>query len=245
MPRRARQRSSTDIYHVIIRGINKQQIFYDEEDYEYYIYLLNRFRRMSQYDIYAYCLMGNHIHLLIKAPGEPVGKIFQRIGASFVYWYNLKYQRVGHLFQDRFKSEAVESERYFMTVLRYILRNPVKAGLCASPFDYPYSNAKAVLSQTDPDFPCRLTSDELAEYIALEQEDVCMDISDEPRRGVTESTAKKMIRKEFGTLSPVIGKDTRKNLNRSIQRLSKQGLSIRQISRLTGISKSIVERALR
>ena len=129
MSRRARQRSGTDIYHVILRGINRQQIFYDEEDYDYFIRLLNRFQKVSQYEVYAYCLMGNHIHLLIKVHQESLGTIFQRIGASFVYWYNLKYQRVGHLFQDRFKSEPVENERYFLTVMRYIFRNPVKAGI--------------------------------------------------------------------------------------------------------------------
>ena len=90
MSRTARQKSSTDIYHVILRGINRQQIFYDEEDYEYFISLLDRFKNISHYEIYAYCLMGNHIHILIKTPEEPLEKIFRRIGASFVYWYNLK-----------------------------------------------------------------------------------------------------------------------------------------------------------
>ncbi|MBQ9015454.1 MAG: transposase [Firmicutes bacterium] len=245
MPRRARQRSCTDIYHVILRGINRQQVFYDEEDYEYFIRLLNRFQNVSQYEVYAYCLMGNHIHLLIKVTQEPLGKIFQRIGAAFVYWYNLKYQRVGHLFQDRFKSEPVETEGYFLTVLRYIIWNPVKAGLCVSPFDYPYSNAKAILSQRRPVFPCNLTTDELAEYIAQDKEDVCMDIFEGPRRGMTESAAKDLIRKEFGTTFPTISKENRETLNSSIIRLFKQGISIRQLSRLTGISKSIIERAVR
>ena len=245
MSRRARQRSGTDIYHVILRGINRQQIFYDEEDYDYFIRLLNRFQKVSQYEVYAYCLMGNHIHLLIKVHQESLGTIFQRIGASFVYWYNLKYQRVGHLFQDRFKSEPVENERYFLTVMRYIFRNPVKAGICTSPFDYPYSNAKAVISQGGPAFPCDITDDELADFIAQEHEDICMDISEEPRRGVTESAAKNLIRKEFGTLFPTMSKENRQALNASIIRLVKQGVSIRQLSRLTGISKSIIERAIK
>lgn len=245
MPRRARQKSGTDIYHVILRGINRQQIFYDEEDYEYFIHLLNRFQKVSQYEVYAYCLMGNHIHLLIKVDQEPLSTIFKRIGAAFVYWYNMKYQRSGHLFQDRFKSEPVETEKYFMTVLRYIFRNPVKAGICTSPFDYPYSNAKAVMSRERPAFPCDITDDALADFIAQKQEDVCMDISEEPRRGVTESAAKDLIRKEFGTLFPLISKENREAIDSSIIRLARQGISIRQLSRLTGISKSIIERALK
>ncbi len=73
--------------------------------------------------------MGNHIHLLLKEEKEELGIIMRRIGSSYVYWYNWKYKRCGHLFQDRYKSEAVEDERYLLTVLRYIYQNPLKAGL--------------------------------------------------------------------------------------------------------------------
>ena len=84
--------------------------------------------------------MGNHIHLLIKPEKEPLEQVFKRIGGRYVYWYNVKYQRVGHLFQDRFKSEPVEDDSYFLTVIRYIHQNPVKAGLCKNIKDYKYSS---------------------------------------------------------------------------------------------------------
>ena len=244
MSRTARQKSSTDIYHVILRGINRQQIFYDEEDYEYFISLLDRFKNISHYEIYAYCLMGNHIHILIKTPEEPLEKIFRRIGASFVYWYNLKYQRAGHLFQDRFKSEAVEDDSYFLTVLRYILRNPVKAGLCISPADYPYSNINDFLNEKKHSLPCDISEKELLEFITQDEDDSCMDVAEAPRKGVTESTAKELIRNEFGDVSPVINSKNRESTELSIQRLSEKGLSIRQLSRLTGISKNVIERIL-
>jgi len=73
--------------------------------------------------------MGNHVHLLIKEETEELGVIMRRIGASYVYWYNRKYNRCGHLFQDRYKSEVVEDERYLLTVLRYIHQNLLKAGM--------------------------------------------------------------------------------------------------------------------
>ena len=92
------------------------------------------------FDIYAYCLMSNHIHLLIKEEKEPIEQIMKRIATRFVYWYNVKYQRVGHLFQDRFKSEPVENDAYFMTVIRYIHQNPLKAGLCKDISAYKYSS---------------------------------------------------------------------------------------------------------
>ena len=73
--------------------------------------------------------MGNHVHLLIQEGNETtLGDVFRHIGSAFVYWYNIKYERVGHLFQDRYKSEPVEDEAYLLTVFRYILMNPVKVG---------------------------------------------------------------------------------------------------------------------
>lgn len=79
--------------------------------------------------MFAYCLMSNHIHMLIKAEKEEPDLIMKRIACSYVYWYNSKYYRNGHLFQDRFRSEPVETDEYFLTVLRYIHQNPIKAKL--------------------------------------------------------------------------------------------------------------------
>ena len=131
MPRTARKKSHSQIYHVMLRGINKQQIFFDKEDNEYFIGLLKRYRDSCGYQLHAYCLMGNHVHLLLQeGENKTTGEIIRHIGSAYVYWYNLKYERTGHLFQDRFKSEPVESESYLLTVFRYILMNPVKAGIC-------------------------------------------------------------------------------------------------------------------
>ena len=129
MSRQARAKSSTKIYHVMLRGINKQQIFFDEQDCKKFIKTLIDCKKISGFKLYAYCLMPNHIHLLLKAENEDLSVIMKRIGCRFVYWYNAKYQRVGHLFQDRFKSEPVEDDEYFLCALRYIHLNPVEAGI--------------------------------------------------------------------------------------------------------------------
>lgn len=84
--------------------------------------------------------MGNHVHLLLREGKEPLSQIFKRLGVRYVYWYNWKYKRTGHLFQDRFKSEPVEDDTYFLAVLRYIYQNPVKAGLCEKPEEYQWSS---------------------------------------------------------------------------------------------------------
>ena len=104
MPRKPREKSSTGIYHVILRGINGQVIFEDHEDFEKFLQTIIKYKDVSEYEIYAYCLMSNHVYLLIKEGKEDLGIVFRRIGARYVYWYNWKYNRRGHLFQDRYKS---------------------------------------------------------------------------------------------------------------------------------------------
>jgi REP element-mobilizing transposase RayT len=132
MPRTARKKSSSGIYHIIMRGINRQSIFEDEEDNRKFLQTLRDFKEKSGYNIYAYCLMVNHIHLLIKEGLEPLEQVMRRLCGSYVYWYNRKYGRIGNLFQDRFKSEPIEDDTYFLTVLRYIHQNPIQAGLLKS-----------------------------------------------------------------------------------------------------------------
>jgi len=108
VPRQARKKSASGIYHIVLRGINQQVIFEDEEDNNKFIETIKTYKAISGYKIYAYCLMSNHVHLLLKVEKEDLDLIIKRIAGSYVYWYNWKYHRRGHLFQDRFKSEPVE-----------------------------------------------------------------------------------------------------------------------------------------
>jgi REP element-mobilizing transposase RayT len=140
MSRTARIKSSTGIYHIITRGINQQNIFSSDDDYERLLSTLARYCRKSKSEIYAYCLMDNHIHLLLKEGQESIATTMKKIGTSYVYYYNWQYNRKGHLFQDRYKSEPVEDDAYFLTVLRYIHQNPVKAGITDDPATYPWSS---------------------------------------------------------------------------------------------------------
>lgn len=118
MPRTVREKSNTGVYHAILRGINRQTIFEDEEDATKFVETLGECRKKSEFRLYAYCLMGNHAHFLVKEGKEDLGVTVKRVGASYVYWYNRKYGRCGHLFQDRYKSEPVEDDKYFLAVLR-------------------------------------------------------------------------------------------------------------------------------
>ena len=155
MPRQARKKAESDIYHIMLRGIDRQLIFEDSEDYFRFLDIVQECRELDRFKLYAYCLMGNHVHLLIKISCDNLETIFKRIGGRYVYYYNVKYKRIGPLFQDRFRSEPVEDDAYFLTVLRYIHQNPVKAKICRSVKEYPYSSYAAYLHNcelVDTDF---------------------------------------------------------------------------------------------
>ncbi len=101
--------------------------------------------------------MKNHVHLLMKTDSDKLSTYMRKVGARYVYWYNWKYDRVGRLFQDRFRSEPVENDSYFLTVLRYIHRNPVKAGICETVAEYKESSYNEYIHPrphqiTDTDF---------------------------------------------------------------------------------------------
>ncbi len=252
MPRTARQKSESGIYHIIMRGINRQILFEDEEDSAKMVRTLQRYREKSKYELYAYCLMGNHLHLLLKEGQEPLETVMRRICGSYVLWYNKKYDRVGYLFQDRYKSEPVEGESYFLTVLRYIFRNPQKAGIVAKADEYAWSNYKDYLEksfETDTAFALNLfDADEkkavqrFIDWINTENDEACLDITE--KKQLPDVAAIKIIKKhckvsnctELQKLEP----DKRNEFIKDL----KEGycLSIRQLERLTGISRGIIQR---
>ncbi len=127
MPRGKRVKTDTKMYHVIIRGINKQDIFFDEQDKYKFIKELIRVKEKYEIKIYAYCLMPNHIHFEIEDVKDSLHKFMQSLEVSYSAYFNKKYQRVGHLFQNRFLSRCIENEQYLINLCRYIHQNPVKA----------------------------------------------------------------------------------------------------------------------
>ncbi len=142
MPRQARQKAESGYYHIMNRGNERRSIFMDDEDRQKYLDLLARQVGKGNVDVLAYCLMDNHIHLLIREGANENGltAAMRSLGTAYVGYFNEKYNRSGHLFQNRYKGEAVENEAYLLTALRYIHQNPVKAGICSAVADYPWSS---------------------------------------------------------------------------------------------------------
>lgn len=248
MSRQARKVSSTGIYHVFMRGNNKQQIFLDEGDNERFMAILKEYSEKCGFSLLAYCLMGNHIHLLIKVGDIELSSVMKRIVVKFVYHYNVKYGRMGHLFQDRFGSEVVETDEYLLQAVRYIHQNPVKAGLCKSLDEYKYSSfneyfgeceekycdTELVLDMVSGDEYRAFHDDYNTDYKFMDIQPSRVILSDEEAIKIVEQALKR------AKINDLLKEDKDKQ-RKMAAKLRDKGLSVRQITRLTGITKHFVE----
>jgi putative transposase len=145
MARRARAEVEGGLYHVITRGNNRRQIFNSPPDYEKFLSLLAVQKTKLPFFLYAYCLMTNHVHLLIERQANTIGKIMHRVLTGYSQYYNRRYRRVGHLLQGRHKAILCQSDRYLSELVRYIHLNPVRAKMVAQPEQYKWSGHRAYL----------------------------------------------------------------------------------------------------
>lgn len=146
MPRTPRMESSTRFYHVLARGHNRKAIFLDDQDHQNYLTIFARFKKQFPCLCHHFCLMPNHIHLLLEAQRrELLTALMRRVQQRYQYHWRRRYGLVGYLWQGRFKSIPIEKESYLLECARYIERNPVRAGLCVLPEEYPWSSASFYL----------------------------------------------------------------------------------------------------
>lgn len=261
MARKLREKSDTGIYHVMIRGINKQQIFFDKDDY----YCMQRALAdaptvvgpdgsvVSRDDctIYAYAILPNHMHLLIREGERNISNIMRKIEDKYVIFYNKKYERIGPLFQGRFRSEPVNNIYYFNVLLRYIHLNPVKAMLCKDPADYEFCSWREYINasvrynicETAPVLK-RFPLDELKEWLQTDVEEHCLDMDDESNI-INDDTAWEILT----DISQVGSIEEFKQLSADLQlhyirEALDQGISIRQASRLSSLSYHKIRKAI-
>ena len=141
--------------HIRQRGVDGTACFREESDRLVYLSILRELLRRGQCALHAYCLMTNHVHLLVTPSDEQVCSTFMReLGRSYVPYFNNRYGRTGTLWEGRFRSCLVESPEYVLACHRYIERNPVRAGMVASPSDYPWSSFKANSGQAQDETLC-------------------------------------------------------------------------------------------
>lgn len=247
MSRSSRIKAASGIYHIMLRGMDGRNIFSDDEDCKHFLSILKCTKEKSEFDLYAWCLMGNHVHLLIREGAEPIEKIFKRLGVSYVRYYNKKYNLRGHLFQDRFRSEAVDTQEYFLDCLRYICQNPVKARLVKKPFDYEWlglSGVKGAVKMDSIKKIVSLSDEEIVEFSS--QKTKIPHMEEAEARRITDKEAISIVRRisKCSSAIELAGLDNKRR-DKLIKKAIKKGVSIRQLSRISGVNKSAIELALK
>ena len=257
MPRVARKKSVSGIHHVMVRGINQQHIFHDDEDRKKMIDILQKTKAISQFELYGYCLMDNHVHLLVKVGQEELSQIMKRIEIAYAYWYNKKYERSGHLFQDRFKSQNVEQDSYFLSVLRYIHQNPLKAKIVDVMGSYAWSSYSVYAQQGEEDgdlidsnFVMGMFGvdpmDAIAHFITFmgqSQDETYLEDSVKKKYTDDEvqSELDKMLKAKSIHVLSRVERSRRDEVLRNLRQID--GISIRQIERITGIGRNVIANA--
>lgn len=254
MSRPPRIISQTGLYHIIFRGINRQNIFEESNDYEKMINIIEIVKENKTFEIYAYCLMTNHVHLFIKEKESgDIKKIMHSILTRYVQWFNYKYQRSGTLIGNRYKSEPIEDEKYYFSLIRYIHKNPVKAGLVEKLKDYQWSSYCDYIQQnrkgiTDINFLLEMFFEEknkaIKEFIDFHKVDDEDYFSIPERKRLSDEQAKKKIKmilknNDICELSTMKKEERDKYISLIKE---KTQITIRQLERLTGISRGIISR---
>jgi len=233
----------------MLRGINRQSIFEDDIDRRTFLDILKDVKESKGLELYCYVLMDNHVHLLIRTGEETLGASMKRIAVRYALGYNARYERSGHLFQDRFNSEPIESENHLLAAVRYICQNPLKAKLCKTAGEYPWSSYREYLGIdkgiTDTklvlEMFSQLFSEEKQAFYEFMEDRTDDEFIDDDRRRKTDSELKAFMEALSGCKSASSfqalekeGRDT------CLNRFKQEGFSLRQISRVTGVPFGIV-----
>lgn len=149
MPRPIRIFSESKLYHIVLKSINSQRIFENDSDFKFFLETFSDLCQEYSVKIYAYCLMSNHIHLLLQFNDDNLPVLFKSFGAKYVPKYNYAHGRTGSLFKGRYYSKPINDDSYLLSVVRYIHYNPVKAGLCKTLQDYKWSSYSGYKKNND------------------------------------------------------------------------------------------------
>ena len=143
MPRPLRPIDEGLIYHVIDRGNNRQDVFHKDADFEAFLTALGDLKKRKPFELYGYCLLNNHFHLLIRPLADPISRIMQSLLVSHTQRYHKHHHSGGHVWQGRFKSPVIQNDEHLLTVLRYIEANPLRAEIVKRAEEYRWSSYRA------------------------------------------------------------------------------------------------------
>ena len=246
-----RKVSEGSVYHVISRGTGRQMIFEDDDDCRFFLYLLRKVLSDNAVELYAWCLMSNHFHLLLHGELESISLCMHGLCSGYAHWFNEKAGRTGHLFQERFRSDAIDTDAYLLTVIRYIHQNPVKAGL-SDVSTYRWSSYQEYVGRPElcaTRFPLEVFGGRRT-FVDFHMQDgevvgcIDVDISKDTKRAAEDARALRMAQAMLDN-TPLTDLKTlpKEERNAHLGRLKRAGFSIRQLERLTGIGRNIIARA--
>ncbi|MBR3160240.1 MAG: transposase [Atopobiaceae bacterium] len=248
MPRIARKQSASSIYHVMNRGEGRQIIFEDDSDRAFFMRRLDDLLAEMHGTLLAWCLLDNHFHLLVSASLDNLKKLMHRLQTGYAGYFNRVHRHDGALFGGRFESEPVDTEKYLMTVVRYIHENPVKARLGG--LGYRWSSYREYCSgaeHVNPEFVLGVFGGvgQFRSFHAADHGDErCLDMAGLPRRGIGDEEARAIADNLLGEgVATSLGGRARAERDQGLATLKEAGLSVRQIQRLTGISLGTISRA--
>jgi len=141
MPRQARLILDNVCYHIITRGNQRQTVFRENMDCRTYFKLISKYKERYKFKIYGWCLMNNHVHLVIES--EFLSKVMHAIDLSYAQYFKYKYKTIGHFWQDRYKSYVIQKDKYLINCISYIEYNPIRAKIALRPEDYEWSSYRA------------------------------------------------------------------------------------------------------
>ncbi len=258
MPRIAREKSSTKVYHIILRGNAKQDIFLEKQDYHKFIKEICETKEKYQYELYAYCLMTNYVHFILYDKKENLSRALQSLTVSYASYWNKKYDRVGHLFQDRFLSKKIETKSYLTNLCRYIHRNPEIAEI-ARMEEYPWSSYQEYVN----DNPI-VNKRQILKLFGNQKQEAMKQFIEFHKMNTFQNEMQNFV--EYEMISKLKDEQARKYIeeileiqdiqeivkfkiaerNRNLRKLRNiSGISNVQIARITGLSKRMVEIAMK
>lgn len=257
MPRKSREVSATGVYHVMVRGIDRRDIFLDDQDRGKFMKVLSQVINPKDKDdnplpplcnIHAYCLMDNHVHLLLAEKEETVGEIMKRISVSYVSYFNKRYERLGPLFQGRFRSEAVGDAGYFIRLMRYIHQNPLEAHMVDSVREFRWSSWQEYAKPERVGICCHtlpFTSISWEEICSLAMHNCNTSSAEQSaigRRRMTDNEAVEVIKRYFPEMN-MRGMD-RKERKVLVAEAVASGVNKNQLARLLHVDYKTITRLL-
>ena len=245
MSRLARNISQSGLYHILFRGVNQQNIFEEASDFEKLKETIAIVKQDLHFEIYAYCFMSNHVHIVLKEKtlGD-ISLIMKRILTKYARWYNIKYGRSGALIANRYKSVPVEIDEYFLQLIRYVHQNPIKAGIAEKVEDYPYSSFIEYINESDltnTDFLLQMIS--LKEFVDYHEEIEIMKFRVTDSKRKTDEDVLMFLKRHYNIENPQnISKFSKIDRNKILAELKKE-FSVRHLQRITGISRGVITKA--